>query len=128
MNEWIVQADEFAAGLGRAAPLQTALINEWIVQADEFAAGLGRAAPLQTALIKLNNDNLSFPIYDWLYSVNIFIYTVHCYTLCTVHNEQWTLNMQWFSVPRLHIIPFFHHFRPKESTVMGLFLFDTYEF
>ena len=29
---------------------------------------LGRGPHLQSALIKLNNDNLGFPIYDWLYS------------------------------------------------------------
>jgi STE24 endopeptidase len=38
-------------------------------QADEFAAGLGKTRDLQSALVKLNNDNLSFPVYDWLYSV-----------------------------------------------------------
>ena len=39
-----------------------------LLQADEFAAKLGKAKDLQSALVKLNNDNLSFPIYDWLYS------------------------------------------------------------
>ena len=29
---------------------------------------LGRAAQLRTALVKLNNDNLGFPVYDWLFS------------------------------------------------------------
>jgi STE24 endopeptidase len=48
--------------------LMTMLSRKFEFQADEFAAGLGRAAHLRTALIKLNNDNLSFPIYDWLYS------------------------------------------------------------
>jgi len=42
------------------------------VQADQFAASLGRSADLGQALIKLNNDNLGFPIYDWLFSVIIF--------------------------------------------------------
>jgi len=37
-------------------------------QADEFAAKMGKAKDLKSALIKLNNDNLSFPIYDWIYS------------------------------------------------------------
>ena len=40
-----------------------------IIQADEFAANMGKAKDLKTALVKLNNDNLGFPIYDWLYSV-----------------------------------------------------------
>ena len=40
-------------------------------QADEFAAGLGLAPQVQTALIKLTYDNLGFPVYDWLYSVSI---------------------------------------------------------
>ena len=37
-------------------------------QADAFAVSLGRAAQLRTALVKLNNDNLGFPVYDWLFS------------------------------------------------------------
>lgn len=38
-------------------------------QADRFAKSLGRAHYLQLALIKLNSDNLGFPIYDSLYSM-----------------------------------------------------------
>ena len=38
-------------------------------QADEFAAHLGKAKDLHAALVKLNNDNLGFPIHDWLFSV-----------------------------------------------------------
>jgi len=48
--------------------LMTVLSRKFEFQADEFAAKLGRADDLKTSLIKLNNDNLSFPIYDWLYS------------------------------------------------------------
>ena len=39
-----------------------------LLQADAFAVSLGRAAQLRTALVKLNNDNLGFPVYDWLFS------------------------------------------------------------
>ena len=46
----------------------TALSRRFEFQADEFAVNLGRAEKLQSALIKLNNDNLGFPIYDWLFS------------------------------------------------------------
>ncbi len=46
------------------------LVSHLLVQADQFAAGLGRSADLGQALIKLNNDNLGFPIYDWLFSVS----------------------------------------------------------
>merc|ERR1712156_417607 len=46
----------------------TALSRRFEFQADDFAVGLGRGDKLQSALIKLNNDNLGFPIYDWLYS------------------------------------------------------------
>ena len=47
----------------------TALSRRFEFQADDFAATiLGRGPQLQSALIKLNNDNLGFPIYDWLYS------------------------------------------------------------
>lgn len=48
--------------------LMSVLSRHFEFQADEFAAGLGRSVPLKSALIKLNNDNLGFPIYDWLYS------------------------------------------------------------
>lgn len=37
-------------------------------QADAFAKQLRYTASLKTALIKLNKDNLSFPVNDWLYS------------------------------------------------------------
>lgn len=37
-------------------------------QADEFAQKLGYSKELSKALIKLNIDNLGFPVYDWLYS------------------------------------------------------------
>jgi hypothetical protein len=48
----------------------TNIVKHFLVQADQFAAGLGRSADLGQALIKLNNDNLGFPIYDWLFSVS----------------------------------------------------------
>lgn len=37
-------------------------------QADAFAMELGYSKELGKALIKLNIDNLGFPIYDWMYS------------------------------------------------------------
>lgn len=37
-------------------------------QADAFAKGLGYSKELCEALIKLNIDNLGFPVYDWMYS------------------------------------------------------------
>lgn len=37
-------------------------------QADAFAQQLGYSKELSKALIKLNIDNLGFPVYDWLYS------------------------------------------------------------
>jgi STE24 endopeptidase len=47
----------------------TALSRRFEFQADEFAnRTLGRGEMLVSALVKLNNDNLSFPIYDPLYS------------------------------------------------------------
>ncbi|KAH9528092.1 CAAX prenyl protease 1 [Dermatophagoides farinae] len=38
-------------------------------QADNFAKNLNFRTELINALIKLNKDNLSFPVYDWLYSL-----------------------------------------------------------
>jgi len=47
----------------------TALSRRFEFQADDFAVKLfKRSDKLQSALIKLNNDNLGFPIFDWLYS------------------------------------------------------------
>lgn len=37
-------------------------------QADAFAKQLGYSKELAKALIKLNIDNLGFPVYDWMYS------------------------------------------------------------
>lgn len=37
-------------------------------QADAFAKDLGYCKELTKALIKLNIDNLGFPVYDWMYS------------------------------------------------------------
>ncbi|XP_055319289.1 CAAX prenyl protease 1 homolog [Sitodiplosis mosellana] len=37
-------------------------------QADAFAKELGYSKELAKALIKLNTDNLGFPVYDWMYS------------------------------------------------------------
>lgn len=37
-------------------------------QADAFAKSLKMAKELKSSLIKLNKDNLGFPVTDWLYS------------------------------------------------------------
>jgi STE24 endopeptidase len=37
-------------------------------QADFFAKSLRHATELKSALVKLNKDNLGFPVTDWLYS------------------------------------------------------------
>jgi len=47
----------------------TVLCRHFEFQADAFALKLGRAPSLRSALIKLNADNLSFPLSDWLYSM-----------------------------------------------------------
>jgi len=41
-------------------------------QADAFAAGMGWSEKLCSSLVKLNEDNLSFPLSDWLYSAYHF--------------------------------------------------------
>uniref|UniRef100_A0A0A9Z3F8 CAAX prenyl protease n=1 Tax=Lygus hesperus TaxID=30085 RepID=A0A0A9Z3F8_LYGHE len=46
----------------------TSLSRKMEFQADNFAKSLGKASYLKKALVKLHKDNLSFPIYDWLYS------------------------------------------------------------
>uniref|UniRef100_A0A8B9LMH1 CAAX prenyl protease n=1 Tax=Astyanax mexicanus TaxID=7994 RepID=A0A8B9LMH1_ASTMX len=47
----------------------TVLSRRFEFQADRFARGLGRSAELYSALIKLNKDNLGFPVADWLFSM-----------------------------------------------------------
>jgi STE24 endopeptidase len=46
----------------------TVLSRKFEFEADRFAKSLGSAVPLRSALVKLNKDNLGFPISDWLYS------------------------------------------------------------
>jgi STE24 endopeptidase len=46
----------------------TVLSRRFEFQADQFAKMLGRAGPLSSALVKLNKDNLGFPVNDWLFS------------------------------------------------------------
>ncbi|KAI8498707.1 CAAX prenyl protease 1 [Branchiostoma belcheri] len=48
--------------------LMTVLSRRFEFQADTFAQGLNKGADLCTALIKLNKDNLGFPVHDWLYA------------------------------------------------------------
>ncbi|KAG8185666.1 hypothetical protein JTE90_008936 [Oedothorax gibbosus] len=48
--------------------LLTSLSRRFEFQADAFAKLLNRATDLRSSLIKLNKDNLGFPVYDWLYS------------------------------------------------------------
>ncbi|XP_021119067.1 CAAX prenyl protease 1 homolog isoform X4 [Heterocephalus glaber] len=47
----------------------TVLSRRFEFQADAFAKKLGKAEDLYSALIKLNKDNLGFPVSDWLFSM-----------------------------------------------------------
>lgn len=46
----------------------TTLSRQFEFQADAFAKKLGKAKALESGLIRLNNDNLGFPVYDSLFS------------------------------------------------------------
>ncbi|XP_077486403.1 CAAX prenyl protease 1 homolog [Amblyomma americanum] len=48
--------------------LVTALCRHFEFQADFFACRLHHSSSLRGGLIKLNRDNLGFPVNDWLYS------------------------------------------------------------
>jgi len=48
--------------------LMTCISRRFEFQADEFAVGLGKGVLLQSSLLKLNNDNLGFPVADKLFS------------------------------------------------------------
>ncbi|KAM9320990.1 CAAX prenyl protease 1 homolog [Gastrophryne carolinensis] len=47
----------------------TVLSRRFEFQADAFARNLGKAKDLYSALIKLNKDNLGFPVSDWMFSM-----------------------------------------------------------
>ncbi|XP_077415078.1 CAAX prenyl protease 1 homolog [Vanacampus margaritifer] len=47
----------------------TVLSRRFEFQADAFARNMGKASDLYSSLIKLNKDNLGFPVADWLYSM-----------------------------------------------------------
>ncbi|XP_061751917.1 CAAX prenyl protease 1 homolog [Nerophis ophidion] len=47
----------------------TILSRRFEFQADAFARDMGKAPELSSALIKLNKDNLGFPVADWMYSM-----------------------------------------------------------
>ncbi|RXM96947.1 CAAX prenyl protease 1-like [Acipenser ruthenus] len=47
----------------------TVLSRRFEFQADAFARNMGKATELYSALIKLNKDNLGFPVADWLFSM-----------------------------------------------------------
>lgn len=47
----------------------TVLSRRFEFQADAFARAMGQASELYSALIKLNKDNLGFPVSDWLFSM-----------------------------------------------------------
>ncbi|VDM33789.1 unnamed protein product [Hydatigera taeniaeformis] len=49
--------------------LLTMISRKFEFQADAFAVGLKSGEKLKSALLVLTKDNLSFPIYDWLYSM-----------------------------------------------------------
>ena len=44
-------------------------IASFVSTADAFAKKLNKATDLRSALIKLNKDNLGFPVFDPLYSM-----------------------------------------------------------
>ena len=46
----------------------TVLSRRFEFQADAFAKSLHKAGHLRSALVKLNRDNLGFPVADWLFS------------------------------------------------------------
>lgn len=48
--------------------LMTCLSRKFEFQADDFAVKLGKAEPLEKALLQLNKDNKGFPVYDNLFS------------------------------------------------------------
>lgn len=48
--------------------LMTVLSRRFEFEADAFAKILNKAADLRSALVKLNRDNLGFPVHDWLFS------------------------------------------------------------
>ncbi|KAF7268777.1 hypothetical protein GWI33_018127 [Rhynchophorus ferrugineus] len=48
--------------------VMTVLSRKFEFEADDFAIQLKKGELLKLALLKLNKDNLGFPVHDWLYS------------------------------------------------------------
>lgn len=61
-------SNTFSADFQIVGFLMTCLTRHNEFGADNFAKKMNRASDLRSALIKLGNDNLEFPVYDWLYS------------------------------------------------------------
>lgn len=67
--------------------LMTVLSRRFEFQADAFGKRLGYAEALKHALIKLNKDNLGFPITDWLYSAYHFSHPPLLERLAALNNN-----------------------------------------
>lgn len=59
----------FSSSLQLLSFCLTVLSRRFEFQADAFARNMGRSSELYSALIKLNKDNLGFPVADWLFSM-----------------------------------------------------------
>ena len=74
-NDWTLQpflwfvAQELLLSLQLLSFCLTVLSRRFEFQADAFALAMGKASQLYSALIKLNKDNLGFPVADWLFSM-----------------------------------------------------------
>lgn len=66
---YIVWAEHYPSALQLLSFCLTVLSRRFEFQADAFARGMGKASELYSALIKLNKDNLGFPVADWLFSM-----------------------------------------------------------
>lgn len=49
--------------------LMTCMTRHFEFQADRFGKSLGKAVFLRKALLKINKDNLGFPVCDWMFSM-----------------------------------------------------------
>uniref|UniRef100_A0A8C7R714 CAAX prenyl protease n=1 Tax=Oncorhynchus mykiss TaxID=8022 RepID=A0A8C7R714_ONCMY len=83
----------------------TVLSRRFEFQADAFARGMGRASELYSALIKLNKDNLGFPVADWLFSMWHYSHPPLLERLRALGGTKFLFLTQFYLLPEEFVIP-----------------------
>jgi len=80
--------------------VMTSVSRQLEFRADAFAKNHGKGKTLASALIKLNNDNLGFPVYDSLYSTWHHNNPQLLERLEAIAKTDWSRGRWWFGANR----------------------------